>query len=510
LSTAVSRPQSLFASGTLSLLTSLWGFAIGFVALPIMVGSLGYEDYGAYGIAFALVSYGSILELGLGWSIVKFIAEADERGRHDDLRLIVVAGAAYQLLAGIVIVAVAMVVSVAMRGPGSLSSGATLVAELLPLAATCFVASNVLSLTAGVLRGLRRFLAASLLVAVAALTTVAGPAAAAACGAGVRGVVAVQLVGGVGVAVVGLYVVMRWMFAGHAWPSWEEAVGHFRRMLSFSLWSFASRVVQIAALQGDKAVAAWMTGAAGFAFYSIPFGLAQKVNFLGAAAMNAIYPVAAASAGTRDRFLATYFLAARIVHLVTGAGALTAIALSPLFLASWIGPEMAERGSVFLRLFVLGYWVVAVGSLDGGCVEAWGYPRATATVASAALAVAVVAGIVCYLRNVDVLVSLAVAVTVWLVTTGVGNSAVWYRIGGIYVRRMWLTIGLPLLEMAALAGLAAALLNPLRVHRAAGLLSLLIVAGALVGYGWLRMFAASERRGLVLRMKGFMSGGEGW
>jgi hypothetical protein len=171
---------------------------------------------------------------------------------------------------------------------------------------------------------------------------------------------------------------------------------------------------------------------------------------------------------------------------------------------------MAERGSVFLRLFVLGYWVVAVGSLDGGCVEAWGYPRATATVASAALAVAVVAGIVCYLRNVDVLVSLAVAVTVWLVTTGVGNSAVWYRIGGIYVRRMWLTIGLPLLEMAALAGLAAALLNPLRVHRAAGLLSLLIVAGALVGYGWLRMFAASERRGLVLRMKGFMSGGEGW
>ena len=368
------------------------------------------------------------------------------------------------------------------------------------------MASNVLSLTAGVLRGLRRFLAASLLIAAGALLTVGGPAVAAASGAGVRWAVAVQLVAGVGIALVGLGVVLRWLLAGHAWPSFEAAFGHFRRMLSFSLWSFASRMIQIVVLQGDKAVAAWVTGAAGFAFYSVPFGLAQKVNFVGAAAVNSIYPVAAAAVETRERFLATYFRAARMVHLVTGAGALTAIALSPLFLASWIGPEMAERGSVFLRLFVLGYWLASVGSLDAACAEAWGHPRATATVAGGALVVAALAGLGCYLLNVDLLVSLAVAITVWLVAAGMGSSAVWYRVGGISAGRMGRGIGLPLLEMAALAGLIAALLGSHPMSRAAGLVSLLAVAGVLGAYGWLRMFAASERRSLIEQMQAFVHG----
>jgi O-antigen/teichoic acid export membrane protein len=506
LSTAVTRPQSLFASSTLSLLTSVWGFAIGFIALPVMVGSLGYDDYGAYGIGFALVSYGSVLELGLGWSIMKFIAEADEGNRHADVRLIVVAGTVYQLAAGVALVVIATVVSLVLRASDSESRGATLVAELLPFAAACFVASNVLNMTASVLRGLRRFLAASLLIGVGALLTVGGPAVAAAAGAGVRWAIAVQLVGGVAIAALGLAIVLRWLFAGHGWPSFAAAFGHFRRMLSFSLWSFASRMIQIAVLQGDKAVAAWLTGAAGFAFYAVPFGLAQKVNFVGAAAVNSIYPSAAAAGETRERFLATYFRAARLVHLVTGAGALTAIALSPLFLTSWIGPEMAERGSVFLRVFVLGYWIVSVGSLDAACAEAWGHPRATATVSAVAVVVAIVAGLVCALLNVEVLVSLAVAIAAWLVTAGMGSSAVWYRVGGISTAHMWRGIGRPLLEMAVIAVLVAALLGERSMSRGAGLLSLLAVAGLLGGYGWLRMFSGSERRGLMVRVTTLVRG----
>jgi len=212
----------------------------------------------------------------------------------------------------------------------------------------------------------------------------------------------------------------------------------------------------------------------------------------------------------RERFLATYFRAARLVHLVTGAGALTAIALSPLFLSSWIGPEMAERGALYLRLFVLGYWVVSVGSVDGGCVEAWGHPRGTAGVASAAGIVAAAAGLGGWLLRLDPLVSLAVAVSVWLVATGLGYMVLWQRVSGMAVSRLFRGIGRPLLEMAVLAALVATLLGSIPMSRAAGLVSLVAVAGLLGAYGGLRMFTLAERRSLWGRLRVFATGGAAW
>jgi hypothetical protein len=90
-------------------------------------------------------------------------------------------------------------------------------------------------------------------------------------------------------------------------------------MLSFSLWRFLSRLVQVAMLQGDKVIVARVGGAAGLASYIVPFGAAQRLNLLGSAAVTAVYPVAAGRSQSRSEFLESYFRAARVVHLFTDA-----------------------------------------------------------------------------------------------------------------------------------------------------------------------------------------------
>src|SRR5208282_4944707 len=51
----------------------------------------------------------------------------------------------------------------------------------------------------------------------------------------------------------------------------------------------------------------------------------------------------------------------------TGAAAIAALLWADRFLGAWVGPEMAHQGTFFLRVFAIGFWLVSVGSVDGGC-----------------------------------------------------------------------------------------------------------------------------------------------
>lgn len=73
----------------LNYISILLTFIIGLIYTPFLIKSLGQEDYGIYALAFTIAGYLSLLDLGVGNSIVRFISANMVKGTKENERKII-------------------------------------------------------------------------------------------------------------------------------------------------------------------------------------------------------------------------------------------------------------------------------------------------------------------------------------------------------------------------------------------------------------------------------------
>jgi O-antigen/teichoic acid export membrane protein len=117
-------------------------------------------------------------------------------------------------------------------------------------------------------------------------------------------------------------------------------------MLGFSIWNYASRLIQMFVLQADKIAIARWGGPVVLAFYSVPFNFAQRVNVLAGPAVTAIYPIAVVGRHDRESFMQQYLAASRLLHVATAALAISVLVWGDRFLGAWVGGNGARARHV--------------------------------------------------------------------------------------------------------------------------------------------------------------------
>jgi O-antigen/teichoic acid export membrane protein len=499
------RPPSpsMLRSGLSSITLAALGLVLGFVSVPVMVTGLGYAGYGVYSIAFTIAGYGAFLDLGFGWAGMKFAAEAHAQRDRDAVAGVLWALVLHQTLVGVVVV-VLLTVGADRAGQwlmgGSGADGAR-VAGLLPTAGVWFALSGLNGVFVGILRGAQRYAAAAVVAGTALVIGVGVGALVVAWGHGLHAAAGCQVLGALAAALVGAGALRGYLLPAPRGRLISASARQLRRMLTFSLWALLGRLVQLVMLQGDKVVAARAAGAVGLPAYVVPFNVAQRLNALGSAAVTAVYPVAAGHPRSGDAFHESYFRAARVVHLCTAAPAIMLVVLAPLFLHSWIGPEMAAAGAGFLRVLAAGYWIVSVGSVEAGCLEGWGHPRLTALAATGGL---VAAGVVAALLALTEggLWAVAGGVGAWMTVTGLLTTMAWYRVSGFPVTRLWHALLRPIGEMVVIGAVLGELVVGWVAPGPGGLLACGALVALLFVYGLVRIFPAEERRRLLGRVAG--------
>jgi O-antigen/teichoic acid export membrane protein len=492
---------SMLRSGLSSLALSALGVALGFVSVPVMVSGLGYADYGAYTIAFTVAGYGAFLDLGFGWAGMKYAADAHARRDREAIAGILRALVLYQAVIGCAVAGLLVAVAGPLSGwlTAARGSDAARIAAVLPIAGGWFALAGVNGILVGVLRGVDRHRAAAVVAGTALLLGVGGSALVVTWGHGLRTAALCQVVGALAASAMGVVTLRDLLRTGARPPSLAAAVRQLRGMLGFSLWSCVSRLAQVAMLQGDKVLAARVAGVAGLPAYVVPFGVAQKLNFLGSAAVTAVVPVAAARSQSRGDFLESYFRTARVVHLCTAAPAITVLVWAPLLLHSWVGAELAASGAGFLRALALGYWIMSVASVEAGCLEGWGHPRITALAAAGSLALAGLVFVALALRG-ERLWAVAGAVAAWMIASGVVTVIAWYCVSGFPAARLWRELVRPVGEMVVIGVAAAVLVGGRLVPGPWGLLAGVGLVALLLVYGFLRLFPGGEARALLRRL----------
>jgi hypothetical protein len=216
-------------------------------------------------------------------------------------------------------------------------------------------------------------------------------------------------------------------------------------------------------------------------------------------AVTAIYPMAVVGRFDRESFMRQYLSASRLIHVATAALAISVLVWGDQFLGAWVGPEMASRGSWFLRALTVGFWALSVGSFDGGCIEGWNKPQLVFALSAGAAAVglAMVVATAWALQRADAAVALGVAS--YFVTVGIGQMVAWYRISRYPARFMLMRAALPVAEMGLLAVIASMALRRVVDGRLAIIVCLFVLMAALAAYGVRRAFSMAELRILAAR-----------
>lgn len=279
--------------------------AVSVVSVPVLVRHLGEARFGVLGLAWALAGYFSVMDLGLGRSTTKFVAQSLSRRKHQLAARVASLG----LLTHAALGAGAAALLAGFSGwlvQALIGSGGEVAAEA--LGAFYWVAWSLpfVLLAAGlraVLEGGGRFDVVNLIRIPASSLNFLLAAVVAALGYGLETILAWLLVLRVATCALSFAIVpkvipgLRWSLRGDGVPLGELA--------RYSAWVGLANLINPFVFHFDRFLLGAMKGVVAVAHYTAPFELVTRMLILPGAASGALFPtfsavsLAAASGGGR-------------------------------------------------------------------------------------------------------------------------------------------------------------------------------------------------------------------
>ena len=339
--------------------------------VPPLVARLDVERFGFLALAWALVGYLALFDLGIGRALTRLVAS-----RENVLPELAPAALSLTLLLGAMagvlffIFAPALAHSVLAMPPG-------LQAEALDALRLLALYLPLVTLTAalrGILEGRERFGWVNAIRAVLGVLTFAAPLAAAAWSTNL-----VVLVGALGVprlaGALAYWVVCRAMapaLTGLGRPQWATT----RRLLVYGGWLTVSNIVGPLMVYADRFVIGALLAVSAVGYYSAPYEVVTRLWLVPAALTGVLFP-AMAAAGP-ERLAALYRGGVKAVLAIVFPILLGIVLFAAEGLGFWLGEVFAAEATEVAQLLALGVAVNCLAYLPFTMLQARGRADLTA------------------------------------------------------------------------------------------------------------------------------------
>jgi len=349
--------NALFSSGS-------WGIRLilTLISTPFIVHRLTIEGYGVYALLTGLVGYYSLLDLGLGQGVIKYVAEYWAKRDYARISLSINAALWVQICTGlmgsITLITLAEPILILLRiSPEYLPDAK---AGLYASAAGFFL--TMLSVTlSSVLMGLQRYDVTSklnlgsnsllLLVIVLALLL----------GAGLKEIVFITAASAIIVFTSYLWIVKRnlpqWRF------SFPKDKNLFLELLQFSGFLFMARISSTFGEYGVRFIVGFLLGPVAVTYYVVPWRMLIALGGLLSSAAGVLFPYTSEISALKDRAKVQriFIEASRVYAAFSVPLHLALFAFSKPILTIWMGKDFAEMDWFVLSLLSL---VTLFGSLS--------------------------------------------------------------------------------------------------------------------------------------------------
>jgi O-antigen/teichoic acid export membrane protein len=476
--------------------------ASAFAFMPFLIGRFGLSDYGLFLLAGSLSGYMGLMDLGVGASVVKYVAEHRARGENRELGEILSTSLVFYVVVGLaaalVLVLVAQFAHVLFRVP---PQSASLVRNLFLLSAGVSVFTWPTGLAAFVLAGHQRYdlsarvsigaMLGNILVTYLVIVMHQGPFALLACtslvslmAAGANIILASRELRGIPVRL-GL-----------------ARMGTLRSIFRFSSVILVTQVCSLIIYQQtDRLVLGVFVGASAIALYEAASRLQAFVQELAGMMASAVMPTAShLNAQSRDDALRALFLrGTKYTVIFVTPIAVTLMVLAEPLLRTWLGPSFVPM-AFGTQLFV-SYWLLNANTTVSGSIL-------TGTGKLKFLLLYTVAGTLA-----NLVLSVVLVQRIGLLGVIVGTVVPYYVGFPIYMRYMMKQLGVPAREWLreVVARPYPLLLLPLTVAIAGerlgwtrGLLGVAAVGMASVLVYWAAAYGVAIRREERIELMGLV------
>lgn len=379
-----------FASNVLfSAFSRVWWVVLSFITVPIVVHGIGTSAYGIYALVTVTIGYAAALDFGVTAAVVRSVSSHNAAGDMRALERVV--GTAFTLLMGVgaiggiaIYLLGPLAVDSILHVPASLRSDAVFAFRVTGIG---FALSMVLTIFAAIVQGLQRFdVFASSAVLLSTANTVA-QIGAVSLGGGLRWLVVLTLATGVSSLVIFLAAARRLLPGVSFLPRLKrDALGE---LAGFGLFRFLNQASGQVTFQLDLAIIGIFQPIAAVAYYSVPLAITQKFHLIEDSVASAYFPatVELQRRGDRERLLALYQSAFKLVFVVMAFLMVVCVGYAFPILSSWVGSSFASHASAIFAVLAVGYGLSAIVGIPAQASDATGHQRWTAgfAVASAVI-----------------------------------------------------------------------------------------------------------------------------
>lgn len=352
------------------LTTWLLPIGLGFIATPIIVRSLGVENYGIYALVLGFVGYS--FSFNIGRSLTKFVAEYRLVGEYETINRLISATFFLSLAIGVVGVIILCLSASWYAFDVSLMTGdpAATTVQALYLGSAIIFAMIMGQVFDSVLQGLHRYDVYSKIFNLNSFVLVAGNVILALLGFGVFSLLIWTLIvtaltsGGYFIAVKKLL------------PEFKIDLkfqnSHIKQIVFFSWGLIGYQILANFLLIFERA---WVTrkfGIESVTFYVVPMMLAIYLHSFIASLLLALFPLASELQGNRPRLQKLYEKSNKLACVIIVFAAVTLIVESRSLLTLWIGADFAAKSSELLIIHTITFSALALLTVSWRMMEGLG------------------------------------------------------------------------------------------------------------------------------------------
>ncbi len=359
----------------LNLIGQIIPLLVGIITIPFIIRGLGVERFGLLSLAWVVVGYFTIFDLGLGRGTTKFVAEAVGKGEDEQIPHLVWTAVTVQAILGIAGALVLLGITPLLAErilniPTEIISEAKIIFYILSLSIPVILISSTFS---GVLEAFQRFDLVNIVKVPSNTLTFLLPVVGLLLGFNLPGIVALILLTRIGTLVA--FVVINLCITPQL-RRYSGTSSLFPRLFSFGGWVTISNIVGPILVYLDRFLIGSLLSLAAVAYYSTPYEAVTRLWIISASLATTLFPAFSSLEGVKDRQKLGMLFARSVKYilLVSGPIILVVMLFAKEALQVWLGVDFAQQSTLAMQILALGVLINSLAHIPFALLQGAGRP----------------------------------------------------------------------------------------------------------------------------------------
>ena len=348
---------------------------VGVVSVPFIIRGLGTDRFGLLSLAWVVLGYFAIFDLGLGRATTKFVAEALGKGEEKEIPRIawtsVTVQALFGLLGSMFLIALTpLLVGRILNVPPELIGEAKVMFYILAPSVPIILISSSFQ---GILEAFQRFDLVNAVKIPSSTLTFLLPLFGLYFGFRLPGIVMLTLLARIGALLV--YIMLDFRIMPQL-RKYSGSLSLFPHLFSFGGWVTVTNIVGPILVYLDRFLIASLLSMASVAYYSAPYGMVTRLSIISTSLSVTLFPAFSSLEGAENKEkIGTIFArSVKYILLTLGPVVLIVMLFARDILGLWLGTEFLLESTIVLQVLALGVLINSLAHTPFALLQGVGRP----------------------------------------------------------------------------------------------------------------------------------------